>query len=164
MSLYPWSYLLLSSIIIHLSFMWIAAAAVSMYELVMKWVRVDVRMTKTYKTFFNGLFKRPFLFECWLCVCFGWLCQVCKVWCALVCVCYVLSLHWRFESDVGGEKRHTELVCSKLKTFRGFHKDRSQQVITVSSRLLSLLFYPALPFWFLAVLIETDKPIHGNTQ
>lgn len=35
--------------IIDLSFMWIAAAVVSMHELVTKWVRVDVRMTKTYK-------------------------------------------------------------------------------------------------------------------
>lgn len=36
-----------------------------------------------------------------------------------VCVQYVSSLHLtRFESDVGGGKRHTELVCTELGDFR----------------------------------------------
>lgn len=72
--------------------------------------RVYVRMTKTYKTFCNELFKRLLPFERWVCVYSGWACQVCE--CAFVCICvcvqYVLSLHLTsFESDVGGGKNGT---------------------------------------------------------
>lgn len=91
--------------------------------------------------------------------------SVTECYCALVCkyVQYVLCSHLtRFESDVGGGKRHTELVGSELETFI----KRKQQALNLASSWTSFIyfFYPALSLWFLAVLIETDKAMHGSTQ
>lgn len=82
-----------------------------MSVLVTKWSESS-QMTKTYKTFCNELFKRLLAFQCWVRVCFGWVCQVCACvgahLSACVCIQYVFSLHLTiFESGVGRrEKAH----------------------------------------------------------
>lgn len=113
---------------------------------VTNWVRVYVRMTKTNKTFCNELFKRLLPFERWVCVCFGWVCQMCaRVGAHLsVCVCvqYVLSLHltsfwvrcWRRETaHWTGLQRTGDFLEAFIKT------DLSRYYCLISPSLTPLL-------------------------
>ncbi len=137
------------------------------------WVRVYVRMTKTYKTLCNELFKRLLPFERWVCVCFGWVCQVCASVgallsvCVCVCVCTVcfkLALDKLLSQMLEAGKGTLNWSAVNWRLSRGFHKDRSQQVLLSYLALSHSSFMQLSLFWFLAALIESDKPIHGSAQ
>lgn len=106
---------------------------------------VYVRMTKTYKTFCSELFKRLLPFERWVCVCFGWVCQVCTsvgvhLSIFVGTVCFKLALDrlwvrcWRWEkADWTGLQSTSDFLEAFTKT------DLSRYYCLISPSLTPLL-------------------------
>lgn len=143
-----------------------ACMSVLVTNRVSEWVYV--RMTKTSKTFCYELFKRLLPFERRVCAFWLSLSSVYKRWCAFVWMC-AYSMFWActwqaLSQMLEAAKGTLNWSVVNQRLSGGFNKDRSQQVLLSYLTLFHSSFMQLYPFWFLALLIEADKPIQGNAQ